>query len=485
MFLIILSIGFGGYFWWKAQSQPQAAIQFAQEPQFSSIYQVNAKIQILPNGKVIMDNRDISKALKRFPNYYELSAVVLDNSGSFVGHLRTELILPKAVNLNQIEQNIIAIHGVESYSSSILDNQTLIFEADNISSQATVTVIARLPKDIVNPPLSEKILYFLNQLPFKVQLWLAIIFPLMTLLMLFYMVMKRRISRFKGLKFRPSPAPPRQISPALAGVLFDSWIGARGIASTLIDLANRGYIFIIHKETDFSFGKRKSMNLENMPELRKFERILLSKIFEPQEYKSTRGDVEMRVGHHIFSRKIAQAYLEVYNEADNVGYFIKNPARVHLRWKYAGIGLFFLGAAGFILTAWLAPDPKFTLFFWVGEMIAASEIIKFAPLMPVRSLFGDMEMKKWLAFREYLALRTSIEPKVALMDGYLRYLPYAIIFGVEVEWTRRFAKEPFVKPDWYESFEEVVTRDSFAQNLFPIISYVSGTLDKSHEPTVE
>jgi hypothetical protein len=314
----------------------------------------------------------------------------------------------------------------------------------------------------------------------------ATLLPIITLIILFSMVIRRRQDQIFYTSRKVINRLPNQTSPAVIGALMDGKVGSREIAATIIDLASRGYLFINrHNDGTFSFGKRKSLNLESLPELHEFERILLSKIFEPNQYKSTGEDVQMRIGRHIFSKKIAQVYLNIYNEAIKLGYFAQNPVKVHLRWRYAGIGLFFLGLAGFLHAAIFILDSKFILLLWVGAMIASTVIIWLSGLMPVRSVTGTTVLRQWLQLKQYLKMSRRIDGGASIMDQFNTMLPYAIVFGVEVEWTKRFLEENFTKPEWYESEEAVVTLEAFVGGLFPIINYVGDSLDKSHEPTVE
>ncbi|MCL5407402.1 MAG: DUF2207 domain-containing protein, partial [Patescibacteria group bacterium] len=256
--------------------------------------------------------------------------------------------------------------------------------------------------------------------------------------------------------------------------------------ATLVDLAIRGFILIINKGNgEFSFGKLRAKDIEKTTGLEPFERDLLSKIFLTPAYKSTLGDVEMRIGRHIFSRKIAQFYLGVYNFATKKGYFVRNPAKVHLVYKYMGVALLFLSLVGFAIGAITGADPKFGLLFWVGGMIAAFFIIKLSPFMPARSDLGAAELKKWLAFRKYLSSRKSLQAKDVLQGKFEAYLPYAVVLGVEVDWAHKFLKEPFAAPSWYESGEKTVTLENFIGEFFPFIGYVAENLARSHEPTVE
>lgn len=482
VFLLFIGVATGGFFIWRSESQPQASLQFADAPQYAVENEKDVEIRIFENGKVTVNGKNDSKALSIFPEYYEVRLLVLDNPGVVINHVSVKMELPKPVDENQVEQIIYAVHGVSSYNYYIASPTTLVYEADYISTMATLTVAARFPKDILTPPLGKKIVYNITNVPAKEYVFIALAIPLGTLIVMLFMIVKRRKDQILALGADPIPfLPNEKIPPAVAGVLIDAQVGAREVAATLIDLACRGFIYITKNRGNFSFGIRKSLNVEEL-DIRPFEKILLSKIFENLDYRSTKEDVEMRVGRHIFSRKIAKSYLEIYNEATNLGYFVKNPAQIHKRWLSAGITLFFLSLLGYAHSAFFAPDPKFTLIFWAGGMLAASVVIKLAGLMPVRSDYGSSELGKWMAFRNYLKLKDPIEPGANNKGKYSQYLPYAIVFGVEAEWTKRFFDEPFTKPSWYESDEPISTLENFSGGLFTIISFVGKLLDRSREP---
>ena len=488
VFLLLMAVAVGGYFLWRSESIGRADLQFAQTPNYSSISQVNLNIDVGSNGKVLINGKSSPGAFKIYPEYYEIRVLAIDNPGSYISSFRATINLPKDVSKDQVEEIIYGVHGVGSYRADYQDSRTLIYQADNIASTATLSIVAHLPKDILTPTLYKRTIYNITNVPAPIYLGVAIALPLLTFIIMMVMILRRRKDQILFLGVKPINKPPDKTPPAVAGVLLDGQVGAREIAATIIDLACRGYIYITRKGKNFTFGKRKGLNymeIEKIADLKPFEKILLSKIFEPDAFKSTREDVEWRVGHHIFSRKIAQVYLEVYNQATRSGYFIENPSAVHLRWRYTGIVLFVLGLIGFAHTALFAPDPKFTLIFWLGEITASSVIIRLSGLMPTRSAKGSRMLHWWMAFRNYLRERSPIEPGTNLLNKFVQYLPYAMVFGIEAEWARRFQDEPFTKPDWYESTEQVTTLDRFIGGLFPLINFVSVILAKSHEPTVE
>ena len=69
--------------------------------------------------------------------------------------------------------------------------------------------------------------------------------------------------------------------------------------------------------------------------------------------------------------------------------------------------------------------------------------------MPQRTPKGAQEQKKWEAFRNYLKDLTRFQDMETAKEKYEKYLPYAIAFGVEKQWTRRFEDLTVSSPDWY------------------------------------
>jgi len=319
LFLVAI---FGGYFFLKNSNVSQAATDFSDTPEFSLIQSKSINIEVLPNGKVLSDGKNISDTLKIFSDHDELRIILLDSPGVFIQDLTAKVKLPRSFQKNEVEQITYAVHGVGSYRNYIQDDRVLVYEASDITTSSTLTIVTKFPKDMIKPSLSKNIAYNISSVSAKSYLILAVILPLATLIVTLFMLLKRRKDQIISLNVDPNDKMPAEVSPAVVGVLIDGQIGSREIAATLISLAERKYIFIIKKTDGFTFGKRKSFD---SPELEPFEKVLLSKIFT-ENYKSTKDDVEMRVGHHIFSRKMAQVFLGVYDEATNAGYFISNPA---------------------------------------------------------------------------------------------------------------------------------------------------------------
>jgi len=473
-------------FWaWQIFGHPLAAVEFNTLPYNAVINQRIMHIEVGRTGTVTIDGVRKNHVLRFYKQYDELRIMVFDSTGEYIAAFQGIVHLPAAVKSDEVRQIVYAVHGVGATKIYMSDPQTLVYEATDISPRATFTIVADLPKGLIQPNFWQSLAFRLANLPVKTWLYVAIVLPSITLVLMLFMILKRRRAQMILIRGQLG-GPPENLPPAIPGVLIDGAVGAREIAATLIDLARRGYIYIINKgQGQFSFGLRRGTDFGSMKGLTAYEKELLGKIFLPRSIKSSLADVEMRIGRHIFSRKIARFYLGIYNEATKRGYFVQNPAKVHLAWKYTGVVLFFLSFAGFMLGAIFGADPKYGLFFWVGGMIAAAVIVRLAPMMPARTKLGNQELQEWLEFREYLTDKKPIPGTQALQGKFEEYLPFSIVLGAEIDWAKRFGQAPFQPPDWYSSNENVVTLESFAHQLLPFIGYVAQNLARSHEPTVE
>ncbi|MGA2666677.1 MAG: hypothetical protein ABSE91_01125 [Patescibacteria group bacterium] len=484
LFLVIFVVGIGVYLIWKNQTRPKAAVLYdSSTTEFSD--QINTDIVIAKDGKVTIDGKKENNAINYYQNYDEFDLIAFNNPSQYVSAYQATVHLPSAVDAQNIRQIIYAVHGVGDTLAYTTDPQTLVYQVSDISPGSTVTIVARLPKGLIQVPFWKKWELAVELVAVKSWIYLAVTLPVVTFLILAFIYWRRRAKQNIFSKALLSKLPDR-VPPALAGVVIDGAVGPREIAGTLIDLAERGYIFIINDgKGEFNFGKRRFTDLDTTQGLSNFEKALLSKIFLPKNYKSTVDDVEMRIGRHIFSRKIADFYVGLYDLATEKGYFVKNPSRVHLAYRNVGIGLFFLSFLGFLYGAIGGLDPKYALIFWLGGMAAAALIIRTSPYMPALTGAGIEKAREWMAFRQYLSLRESAPASDVLGGKLNEYLPYAIVLGSEVDWIKRFKKEPFSVPDWYEMPNRATTIEDFANGLFPIIGYVSRHLAHSHDPITE
>ena len=441
-------------------------------------YGQEINISIEDDGNVVVDGSKVKQKVDLLNDYDELRLVVLDNSGKSYGKIRVTLNLPKNVAENT-KHEFLGIHGVDGTSSKVGGVNQIIYEATNVSSQATLTVVAQLPKGTVDPPLARKMLKLLEQMKSSYWFIIAALLPLFTFLFLIALL----TSEFKQQKIdipeKEISFPPMAIPPAIVGALYTQKVGPREIAATLIDLALRGDIIIVDRERGFEFGKNKFDQ-----RLLGFEKVLLSKIFSKNIF-SGRGEIEQRINNHFYSKKISIVSSGIYTLATRLGYFKVNPQALHAKYRFVGMAAFFIAIGGFVASLLWFTDPAYIIFFWVAMMISALLISILASRMPVRTVIGQDVLSNWLAFKKYLSNPEMMPFSENNQEIFQKYLPYALVLECEAAWARRFAKHSFITPDWFLTEKVGLGLEDFCLSLFPIISYVGRSLAALKEPGFE
>ena len=447
--------------------------------------QAQVIINVAADGSTTVNGKHVASVVNERPDGTDrITYIATDAGGEFIDHLLVVINLPVALSADQVKLTAIGAYGVGQSSYQLAQPNQITYDVLGLSPQAIYTVQADLPAHTLRLPLIQQLAPFIQSLPFEFWLAIGLIFPLIAFTAVAIMV-QRATSEWKHSQVSNElrETPPGNLAPALAGVLILGKMNARMLAATLIDLAERNFVIISNHGDTFTFGKRRNYVGATAlgGELAPFEAKLLDKLFLPSAIKSTEADINVRLGHRLFSRKIAEVYLQVYEATTSAGYFVDNPGAVWQRYRAAGIVLLVLALAGFGLTLAFMSGQKYPLVSWVGMMVASLVIMQGAPLLPRRTPQGVAALREWTAFRNYLKLAQPIQ-NTNDPDLYRRYLAYAIAFGVEVEWTRRFAGTVFQAPDWLVIQGEFVKIDDFARQLFPIVGYVATEMAAVRDP---
>lgn len=483
-YLILLPLLVLAGFWIKNQFS-SASVTNVSTPTSSNNYVVD--VEIKKNAQVLINGQVTKKLLHIGEDYDLFRYLAAEEEGTYIESIEITVHLPEGAKKNEIKPVIYAVHGVGSSDFYQSDDQTIIYQASNLSPNASFTVTAQLPSGLVEFPFWSRFAYELTNM--NVYWWL-IISAIPFILVLFYLllVIHQTLSDWKLPDIKEmDQTPPSNLPVAELAILTEGKVTNRAIAAILVDLAQRNYLNIIAKDGDFSFGKRKPLDfqaIENSPDLKSYEKILLEKIFSSEKIASGQKDILFRISHHIFSRKIARVYIEIYQAAQDKGFFSKDPVQRYRHFRIFGLVLFFLGFFGLIAGVILAIEPKFFLIFWLMLMMTSLLINKLAPNMPIKSDYGRKELLKWLRFKNYLTSPELIESNRVGSKLYEKYLPYAIALDCEVEWAKRFLNTNFMVPDWYISMSPAVIIEDFTRGLYPIIGSVSKTLTLSREPII-
>ncbi|MEZ4530133.1 MAG: DUF2207 domain-containing protein [Thermomicrobiales bacterium] len=248
--------------------------------------------------------------------------------------------------------------------------------------------------------------------------------------------------------------PPGDLPPGAVGVLLDETADQRDVVATLVDLGNRGVIKMEESRSEgfLGFGSSSDydITLVDVPEnVRPFEKTLLVSLFGSELETGKR--VKMSDVGARFQGSSERIKDQLVDEVVERKFFDTEPDTVRQRYRSFGIGALvlaiLLGCIGISFFSTSAPMVWFPV---VVLGILAVILIVISARMPKKTHLGAEEAAKYRAFRTYLADIDKYENIEAKNDIFQQYLPYAIAFGLEEEYTNKFARAGSATPTWYD-----------------------------------
>lgn len=241
-------------------------------------------------------------------------------------------------------------------------------------------------------------------------------------------------------QFEPPPPddPKHPDQPGVVGTLIDERADLKDLTASIVDLAVRGYLVIEeltkkHSWTpqDYKLTQKKSWYDDSS--LQPYEKDLLVEVFGGSDER-TLSDLKNK-----FYVNAPRIQTKLYDEVVERGYFLINPDK--RRKAYYGVGtlLLVLGFFG-------------TTFMGLGIPLLATGfvVMLFGRGAPQRTRSGVLAREHALGFKEYLFRAERYVVRKMTPETFERFLPYAMVFGVEQQWARRF-KDIYVdrEPTWY------------------------------------
>jgi uncharacterized membrane protein len=249
----------------------------------------------------------------------------------------------------------------------------------------------------------------------------------------------------------PKTQKLRDLTPAETGTLIDEFANLRDIYSTIVDLARRGYLNIIEKTKGvFDFEKQKDSTSDS--DVQPFENELLTGIFGKKK-RVALADLDLRL---TFESVKKQLYESMVTE----GLFPENPAKV--RTKYYILAFFA---------------------FITGNILLGIVAAVFGTFMPRKTEFGAQAAAIARSLKNFLVsqkLPLKFQAEKQMM--FEKLLPYAIAFGVEKIWAKRFADLGIRQPSWYVSpsgtaFNTIIFANSLGRAA--AVSFAASAMSKS------
>lgn len=258
-----------------------------------------------------------------------------------------------------------------------------------------------------------------------------------------------------GVKAEYFPKPPQNLPPGVVGVLIDEVVDMEDIMATMIDLARRGYLRITENEASL-FGKKTEFTFTRLDEgtsgLLPYETALLKALFGRSNQQ------QLSALKNKFYTSLPDIRAKMYAEVTKYGFFHGNPEKV--RQKYSCSGFLALGLGGVLAWgifqlaygAWNLFTEGFALCLSGSVLVFPLGFLLISRFMPRKTSEGARAAMQWEAFRNYLQNLEKYQDVQNAKDQFEKYLPYAVAFGLEKSWVKKFEKTDVPIPMWYDPY---------------------------------
>lgn len=238
--------------------------------------------------------------------------------------------------------------------------------------------------------------------------------------------------------------PPDDTPAPLVGVLLDQRADTQDVVATLFDLARRGVLRITPVSGPEGPSDYLLERLATAPEaLRDYERHVLLAVF------GEASQVRMSEVWRTFVGTWPTLKAALYQEAVRAGLFPDDPEAVRRRYRAGAIALGAVAGASWVAATALL--GRYSGLAWLPSAalaVVAVALLVAAPHLPRRTRVGALAARRWEAFRRYLE-QAAAGQQPAAPELFERYLPYAIVFGLDRSWVERFASTAAPVPSWY------------------------------------
>ena len=463
-----------------------------EEKSWTVKYKVHGGISFLKNYDEIYWNAIPSNRTVSIENVKV--TVSLPNGGKFRGDL-----------IWLYSENISEMLVTENCYSKYVNNQA-IFECKNLKSNTNFTIAAGFQKGIVS-----QIAYWKDFLIIYYGYILSIVIFLSCVIIGFVYWHKTERSREGKRAIVPQYEPPQNLRPAMAEVIIKEKLTNKGLTATIIDLAVRGYVkieekpesklktimrfvvivfavifitiivsfsavsfydndlsilpvimfiflalffllallkILLKKEQYFDYIIIKIKPCENDSNLEDYEKKYLNALFSSKDYFSTKELKTSLNQSKILFNKIKKVKDKIYEETElDTGAF-EVGLTIEKRKKIIWTILVFVTFFSFQI---FIASVGINQFFILALTIIVS-IIGLYAFIKYEARLSDSGIKlkeDWLGFKMYLETAGKYRMQNLKPEFFEKYLPYAMIFGVEKKWAKAFEAMHMPSPSWY------------------------------------
>lgn len=259
--------------------------------------------------------------------------------------------------------------------------------------------------------------------------------------------------------------PPTGTKPYLVGSLIDERVDKQDIVGSIIDMAYRGYLKIKEIEKNKNYQLIKMSGNTEDEGLNSLEEKIYNSLFKSGESVETK-DLGLTFPYDYITIESS-----IYKEMVSNGYFTKSPRTTIGIYLTLGIFLVIVGIISLISITLLLIYLLGILTIFTPSLVIlfiGTAFVVVAKFMPAKTSKGSKLYADILGFKMYMNTAERYTVQKLEPEDFVKYLSYAIVFGIEKEWANRFKDIYKGVPDWYEgtgNIYDALWISSFARNF--------------------
>lgn len=365
-----------------------------------------------------------------------------------VNDAQVRIFLPEKVDLTKpVLEVFVTGKNVSDYGLN-QEGKYFFANIDSVAPMSAFTVNLYWPRGVI-----VRSDYLVDFWKLNYGIILSLLFFIVAILFVFVRWILKEYSKTGRGVVIPQYEPPRGLRPAEMQVLWKERTNNKTFAAIIVDLAVRGYVVIEEEEKKFlqKQGYKISLTGRNLSDLKKYEQAALFGLFPGGIKHFSTSEIRKpsnRVHALSLSRRVQELPDKIFQEIDPQNqYYEVSPLKEEkkaLTWIICGIFWFILFTKyGYSIPQYLW---VFISFFILGLCVWA--YVKFEARL---SQAGRELKEEILGFKMYLYTAERYRLQNLTPDIFEKYLPYAMVFGIEKKWAEAFANQPITQPVWYHS----------------------------------
>ncbi|MBS1994296.1 MAG: DUF2207 domain-containing protein [Cyanobacteria bacterium SZAS LIN-3] len=299
---------------------------------------------------------------------------------------------------------------------------------------------------------------------------LAVLLPLGTLAVLFLLWLligsDQRFGKAPSFTLGAPWQPPSELTPAELGAVMDESCEDKDVATTIFDLACRGYLAIRelpnhgltgYGTIDYEFSQ-PPQPVQGI--LKAHEEFFLNIIF------TGRNKVYLSDMHGYLLDYMPVLRKQILQGLTKDKYFARNPQADRDYFATTAACVLAFGAALFAYSTFIDDSYKIGSY---GILISGLLIFAGSGVMPKRTRKGVAAIEQGHTFEHFIMHGSDDDMAAALEKDptvFYRLLPYTLALGGAEFWAHRFKKLVSQPPAWYTTLGQTDGSESFDTELF-------------------